>query len=110
MTTDVYKIMLPYGNFVEVSYEVFRSWTGARILNGTAYQGKRYFWKSNVLIEEGHALSDLCIDCDDEVVSYTSDKTFKDDVVCNHCQNLREDAYIDSYVEYVSEGYFQKFN
>ena len=108
MTTDVYEIMLPYGKFVEVSYEVFRSWTGARMFNGTVYQGERYFWKSNVLIEEGHALSDLCVDCGDEVVSYTSDKTFIDDVVCSHCQNLREDAYIDSYVEYVSEGYFSE--
>lgn len=39
-------IRLPYGKFTQVSFDVFRSWTGKRKVDGKTFTGPCYYWLS----------------------------------------------------------------
>lgn len=68
---------------------IWRTWTGARLLDGKAYQGPRYVLGTDT-VSTSRRLIDLCCDCGDVFVEH--DGTGDDDVTCAPCTQRRVDA------------------
>lgn len=80
--------------WAEVAEHVFRSWSGARCLNGKAYHGPRYYFMSAKYAEG--VMQDLCADCETIVTHH--DANPNDDIVCPGCDDDRLSA-----LEYAAE-------
>lgn len=96
--SDTYEIRLHHGEWVKVAYSIFRSFTGARCINGKGYQGPRFLLNTDT-IAEGGVMHDLCTDCAEVVTHY--EDTPKGDILCHRCDNSRRERdYAD--MEYMA--------
>ena len=76
-----YEVMIGQ-NWHNVSEYIFRSWTGARCVNGKVYQDQRFVIGSDELATG--VMQDLCCDCGTEVVTHRLTVP-QQDIVCAMC-------------------------